>query len=250
MSEPSVHDTTPPSERMLPDRPVSPRTSFRLRGRSFLAFALTPALPVAGWLAELDRYQQDSPKFFSGRPIVLNVSGVKLTRQELSALITELETRGIRLVGIEGAHPSWIGPGLPPLLEGGRGSSDAVDPLPPAKLRKSSKSEFTSLLVENPVRSGQTVFFPHGDVTVVGSVASGAEIVAGGSVHIYGVLRGRAMAGAGGHSAARIFCTKMEAEMLAIDGVYKLADEVEPELRSRPIQAWLERNAIRVGALD
>ena len=94
------------------------------------------------------------------------------------------------------------------------------------------------------------MIFPHGDVTVVGSVASGAEIVAGGSIHIYGALRGRAMAGAAGNARARIFCSKIEAELLAIDGLYKTADEIDPDLRGRPIQAWLEGHAIRVVALD
>jgi len=71
------------------------------------------------------------------------------------------------------------------------------------------------------VRSGQSVIFPEGDVTVLGSVGSGAEIVAGGSIHIYGTLRGRAMAGVNGNPAARIYCQKIEAELLAIDGYYR-----------------------------
>src|SRR6476620_9020344 len=72
--------------------------------------------------------------------------------------------------------------------------------------------------MEEPVRSGQSVIFPHGDVTVVGQVASGAEVVAGGSIHVYGALRGRALAGSMGNPRARIFCRKNEAELLAIDG--------------------------------
>ena len=63
-------------------------------------------------------------------------------------------------------------------------------------------------------------------------------------------LRGRAMAGAAGNARARIFCSKIEAELLAIDGLYKTADEIDPDLRGRPIQAWLEGHAIRVVALD
>jgi septum site-determining protein MinC len=228
-----------------------PRTSFRFRGRSFLAFALTPELPIAEWLSELDRWLRQSRGFFVGRAVVLDVSGVKLTKYDFAGLIAELETRGIRLMGIEGADPSWVGPGLPPLLEGGRtvGASGAVDAAKNARTAKPPKPEPTSLLLDSPVRSGQTVFFPSGDVTVVGSVASGAEVVAGGSIHIYGALRGRAMAGAAGNARARIFCSRIEAELLAIDGLYKTADDIEPDLRGRPIQAWLDGNAIRVVAL-
>ena len=90
------------------------------------------------------------------------------------------------------------------------------------------------------MRSGQSIIFPEGDVTVLGSVASGAEIVAGGSIHVYGTLRGRAMAGINGNSAARIYCQKIEAELLAIDGYYQTAEEFDAALRDRPAQAWLE----------
>jgi septum site-determining protein MinC len=228
-----------------------PRSSFRFRGRSFLAFALAPEPPIADWLSDLDRWLRQSRGFFVGRPVVLDVSGGKLTKYDFAGLIAELETRGIRLMGIEGADPSWLGPGLPPLLEGGRSVvvGDAANSPKYARGPKAPKPEPTSLLLEKPVRSGQTVFFPGGDVTVVGSVASGAEIVAGGSIHVYGALRGRAMAGTAGNSGARIFCSRIEAELLAIDGLYKTADDIEPELRGRPIQAWLEGNAIRVVAL-
>ena len=81
------------------------------------------------------------------------------------------------------------------------------------------------------MRSGQSIVFIEGDVTVLGSVGSGAEIVAGGSIHVYGTLRGRAMAGATGNARARIFCHRIEAELLAIDGYYKTADEHRSGLR-------------------
>jgi septum site-determining protein MinC len=100
------------------------------------------------------------------------------------------------------------------------------------------------------VRSGQSVIFPEGDVTVVGSVASGAEIIAGGSIHVYGTLRGRAIAGSTGNGRARIFCHRLEAELLAIDGLYKTADDMEPKLRGRAVQAWLDGDAMVLAALD
>jgi septum site-determining protein MinC len=71
---------------------------------------------------------------------------------------------------------------------------------------------------EHPIRSGQSIIFPHGDVTILGSVASGAEVVAGGSIHVYGALRGRALAGSTGDMRARIFCSRNEAELMSIDG--------------------------------
>ena len=107
-----------------------------------------------------------------------------------------------------------------------------------------------SLVYDKPVRSGQSVIFPDGDLTILGSVASGSEVVAGGSIHIYGALRGRAIAGSTGNSAARIFCNKLEAELIAIDGLYRTADDMDPQYRGRPVQAWLEGETMAMAALS
>ena len=77
-----------------------------------------------------------------------------------------------------------------------------------------------------------------------------AEIVAGGSIHIYGTLRGRAMAGVNGNSSARIYCQKIEAELLAIDGYYQTAEEIDVSLRNRPAQAWLEGDTMKITPLN
>ncbi len=87
-------------------------------------------------------------------------------------------------------------------------------------------------------------------MTVLGSVGSGAEVVAGGSIHIYGALRGRAMAGTSGHRKARIFCTRLEAELLAIDGYYRTAEDLDAKLRSKPIQAWLAGETLIISEID
>ena len=86
-------------------------------------------------------------------------------------------------------------------------------------------------------------------MTVVGSVASGAEIIAGGSIHVYGTLRGRAIAGAIGDNRARIFCRKLEAELLAIDGLYRTADDMDAQFRGRAVQVWLNGDAITMESL-
>ena len=112
------------------------------------------------------------------------------------------------------------------------------------------RSEPSSLLIESPIRSGQSIVFPNGDVTVLGSVSSGAEIVAGGSIHVYGALRGRAMAGSTGNTRARIFCAKNEAELISIDGYYRTAEQIDASLRSRPTQCWLEDRVVSIAALN
>ena len=85
---------------------------------------------------------------------------------------------------------------------------------------------------------------------VLGSTGSGSEIFAGGSVHVYGTLRGRAFAGATGNSDARIFCRKNEAELLAVDGWYRTAEDMEPSTRGGPIQVFLDNGVIYVAPLN
>jgi len=152
-------------------------------------------------------------------------------------------------MGLENADPDAAGEGLPPLVRSSRGATTNLD-VAEATSAPSSKPKPTTLLLDQPIRSGQSVFFPDGDVTVLGSVGSGAEIVAGGSIHIYGALRGRAMAGSNGNTRARIFCSRIEAELLAIDGYYLTAESMDQGLRDRAVQAWLEDDELKITALD
>ena len=124
----------------------------------------------------------------------------------------------------------------------------AEPPVPPSPTL--TESNPPSLLIDRPVRSGQSILFEDGDVTIVGAVASGAEVIAGGSIHIYGALRGRAIAGLTTGASARIFCRKLEAELVAVDRLYRTAERLDPALLGRSVQIRRERNALRVSALD
>jgi septum site-determining protein MinC len=226
--------------------PVRPRRSMRFRGRSYIAFVLTPEMPVFDWLADLDDWTRRSAGFFVGKPVVLDLATLDLSGSAIAHLVMSLEKRSIRVLGIEGCDGSRLTQNMPPLLTGGRHAPvQQVEPEKPEV-----KPPSTSLLLDTPVRSGQSIVFPDGDVTVVGSVASGAEIVAGGSIHVYGTLRGRAMAGVNGNSTARIYCHKMEAELLAIDGYYQTAEEIPDALRDRPVQALLDGHVMRITPLS
>lgn len=232
----------------------------RLKGRSFLALALTPDLPFEDWLVRLDDLAARSAGFFLRRPVVLDVSGLEIDRAQLRELVEQPGARNVRVMGIEGARSSLLDADLPPAMADGRPASDfeapstdQVEEAEPAQSIEPSEpmpmKARPSAVVTQPVRSGQSLFFPESDVTVVGSVASGAEIVAGGSIHVYGTLRGRAMAGTTGNASARIFCRKLEAELIAIDGFYKTAEDMEPNLRGQAVQIWLEGEAIRIERL-
>ena len=218
----------------------------RMRGRSYVAFVFCPAVPIVGWLVEIDATLARSPGFFVGKPVVLDLSAVDLGQSAIAHLVTSLEQRNIRVLGIEGVDAVHVTTSMPPLLTGGRPC--VLTQNEPKK--PEAKPKPTSLLLESPVRSGQSIVFTEGDVTVLGSVGSGAEIVAGGSIHVYGTLRGRAMAGVNGNSAARIYCQKIEAELLAIDGYYQTAEDISATLRSRPAQAWLDGDIMKITPLN
>jgi septum site-determining protein MinC len=224
------------------------RQPVRMRGRSYVAFTFAPVVPIAGWLEEIDVMLGRSPGFFVGKPVVLDLSAVDLSQSAISHLVASLEQRDIRVLGIEGVDAGRVTASMPPLLTGGRNCVLTQNAQNETK-KPEAKPKSTSLLVESPVRSGQSVVFTEGDVTVLGSVGSGAEIVAGGSIHIYGTLRGRAMAGVNGNSAARIYCHRIEAELLAIDGYYQTAEEISATLRDRPAQAWLQGDIMRITPL-
>ncbi len=225
----------------------------RLRGRSFIAVALVPEPPVMEWLNRLDAQLERAPSFFNGRPVVLDLSVARLNEPGIRALLRELQTRSIQVLGIEGADASVQSlnvPGWPPMLKGGRAAGAIDVPDEPAAAREAEADEPSALVLNHPIRSGQSIVFPKGDVTILGSVGSGAEVMAGGSIHVYGTLRGRAIAGMLGNPMARIFCRRLEAELLAIDGLYRTAEDVGTELRGRAVQAWLDGDSIVVSALD
>jgi len=271
--------------------------SIRFRARSFVAFTLTPEAPLDVWLESLDHWIGNSPGYFTGRPVLLDLNTLKPGPEELVALVGALGRRGIRVYAIE-LEGAELGPELPPVLTGAREATTEgfLPPQPPQATSDAAAGQAKgdgaegkpaaakethgndnhaagaddaatariggasagvaaaqaagTLMVTTPLRSGQSIVHPHGDVIVLGSVASGSEIVAAGSIHVYGTLRGRAMAGAQGNGAARIFCRKNEAELLAIDGWYTTAEEMEGTSRGKAVQAFLENDVLRVVPLN
>jgi septum site-determining protein MinC len=219
-----------------------------------MAFVLGPEPPIAGWLQALDAQVARSPSFFEGRPVIVDLAGIPPDDPGLASLVGELQARGIRIIAVEGGDPTWRGSEvLTQPLQGGRalGVLKVPDEPPkPAAPPEPEKPGETALVIDRPVRSGQSITFLQGDVTVLGSVSWGAEIIAGGSIHVYGALRGRAIAGFTGNTQARVFCRRMHAELISIDGLYRTAEEMPAALHGRAVQAWLAGDAIGMAALD
>ncbi|MGX5850272.1 septum site-determining protein MinC [Mesorhizobium sp. PL10] len=262
--------------------------SIRFRARSFVAFTLTPEAPLDVWLESLDRWIGNSPGYFAGRPVVLDLNVLKPDVVAIEALVGVLGQRGIRVYAMELDGGAELGAHLPPVLVGAKEATTdgllqpsrkagraedatAANGMKPAGDSKSSSDvkaagdlkaagearplpqdtkakslDAGTLMIRSPIRSGQLIFHPHGDVIVLGSVASGSEIVATGSIHVYGTLRGRASAGAQGNTAARVFCRRNEAELLSVDGWYCTAEEMDPSVRGKPVQAFLDNGMLRI----
>lgn len=240
--------TDAPRWRRLSKEPplsTAAKTPIRIKGRSFVALVLMPEAPIGEWLAALAVQMTRAPTFFAGRPVIVDLSALAGHEPEFEGLIATLERRDIRVIGIEGAAPGWTDSevwGRPPIATHGRADRfvEVVEDEPDTP----PVPEPTSLVLQGPIRSGQTVLFERGDVTVIGGVSSGAEVIASGSIHVYGTLRGRAIAGFSGHNDAAVFCRRMEAELIAINGVYKVADDMPPLLHGKPVHASLDGDSI------
>ncbi len=224
--------------------PASPPRRLALRGRVFRGVALVPEAPLDEWLASLDGALKCSPTLFDGKAVILDVTAIATEQSALEQLLQELRTRSIPVLGIEGSGSLCQGEKLPPFLVGGRPAGPAIDvPV------EEDKPSLSSLTIEGSVRSGRSIVHPDGDVTVMGSVSSGAEILAGGSIHVYGALRGRAIAGAAKNPRARIYCRKFEPELLGIDRLVRSAEDMGTHLRGQAVQVWLDGGAIKIAAL-
>ncbi|MFD1343986.1 septum site-determining protein MinC [Litorisediminicola beolgyonensis] len=221
---------------------------FQIRGRFLTAVALRPedvALDDA-FLAALDAQLTKTQHFFAGAPMVLDLAKAPgMDSSALPRLIEALSARELHVFGFQGATEAQSvtcrGLGLTPTNAGREA------PLKGTPARTVAKRlGLENRVVTRPVRSGQLEVAERGDLTVIGSVASGAELAAAGSIHVYGALRGRAMAGVEGDETARIFCQSLDAELLAIAGLYRTSDAIEPDLRGRAVQVFLEQDTLRM----
>lgn len=116
-------------------------------------------------------------------------------------------------------------------------------------IANNKRASLTTKLISKPVRSGQQIYAANADLIVLASVSAGAEILADGNIHVYGTLRGRALAGIKGNTDSRIFCQSLEAELLSIAGRYKLNDDLRDVHWQMPIQAYLVGTQLRISPL-
>ena len=128
--------------------------------------------------------------------------------------------------------------------------TEAPRPSPPPPPAAAPERAFElPLVITQPVRSGQVVYARNNDLIVLGAVNPGGQVVADGNIHVYGPLRGRAIAGAQGHDQARIFCQRLDAELLAINGIYLVWEDIPPAWRGQPARISLSDGRCCIGPL-
>jgi septum site-determining protein MinC len=248
------------------------RAAFDLKGAAFTILVLSlRSADMEEVAALLKEKVRQAPDFFHNAPVVVSLGQVEEETVDLVTLINLLRSQGFIPVGItcvtdeQKAQAAAMDlavltarGGARPLPEPSSGPDEAAaaEPEPEEELSASvilsaeqpQAAEKSNILID-PVRSGQSVVIDHGDLTVLASVGSGAEIAAPGSIHVYGTLRGRAFAGCDGDATSRIFCSKLEAELVAIAGVHLVSEDFPDHLRSKAAQIRLHGGRLHVVGL-
>ena len=189
-----------------------------------------------------------SEAFVLGLEALPSLEGV-----DLGSLLPLMGRHGIKVVALRHPDPAQAALasryGLGFTTGGGRSSGPAQEtaaatPVAPAQ------EPATSLIIDRPVRAGQQIYAKGGDLVILAVVSAGAEVIADGNIHVYGPLRGRALAGARGNTSARIFTQAMEAELVSVAGVYRTIEQALPDsIRHKPTQIYLENERLVMKAL-
>ena len=209
-------------------------TPIELKGSSFTLSVvhLHEAEPKVIHQALEDKIAQ-APAFLKHAPVVLNVSALE-DPVNWSAMHKAVSATGLRVIGVSGCKDAQLKRPAP------APQAPAQNTTPVTKTR----------LIDTPVRSGQRIYAPQCDLIVTSHVSAGAELIADGNIHVYGMMRGRALAGASGDRETQIFCTNLMAELVSIAGEYWLSDQIPAEFYGKAARLQLVENALTVQPLN
>jgi septum site-determining protein MinC len=202
-------------------------------------------------LDELTGKVASAPLFFQRTGVCLDLTALEREPrlEEMRAVMDAVRRAGMLPVGLVGGSDSVASLSAAlelPVLAPFRPQTQAVPVVQPAER---AEPGIPALMQQQPVRSGQRVYARSRDLVVTATVGAGAEAIADGCVHIYGALRGRALAGARGETTARVFCQEFRAELVSIAGVFRVFESLPPELAGKPVQAWLDGDDLRFAPL-
>lgn len=207
---------------------------------------------------ELSKQIDSSPQLFRGIPIIVDLSAIKVGNSlDLKWLKNLLLNRDLIPVGLRNANEDLAvkaGNAGWALLTGNGGRSREIshekvaEEVTPQEVVEPAEPIETMMHVQQ-VRSGQQLSVPQGDLVVINSVNEGAELLVDGNIHVYGALRGRALAGIHGNRSARIFCQSLEAGLVAIAGFYRMQEDIPAELRGKTVQIYLDQDELKIEQL-
>ncbi|MDP5214212.1 septum site-determining protein MinC [Pseudoalteromonas tunicata] len=200
---------------------------------------------------QLDEKISQAPKFFYGAPIVINLQSVAEQQIDFIKLKQVLIDLKLNPVGVCNGTESQNTAAKEQMLSVLNYSQDTK---PAAKVQTNTtviekEVYLPPQVINGTVRGGQQVYAKNRDLIVHGAVSHGAEVIADGNVHIYGPLRGRAIAGAQGYSDAQIFCQKLEAELVSVNGNYWLSESLQGEFWGQPACVQLKQESLEITAL-
>ncbi len=222
---------------------------FQLRGSSFTMMVLKVTDPNdPTFFSALQGKVAQAPNFFRNAPVVLDLDelppGAAFDFRAFAELLARV---GLVLVGLQGGtrelQDAVLAAGyavVPPARAAKPEAPRVVEASAPAAEAPELPYQKSTMIVAETIRSGRQIYAQGGDLVVIGSVSPGAELLADGSIHVYGALRGRALAGIAGDRGARIFCQSLEAEMVSISGLYRVSEDLEKAVLRRQAQVFLD----------
>ena len=227
--------------------PRNNRGAFELKGSLFTLTVLHLLNPdISIFTAQLKQHAQKTPQLFKNMPLVIDLQKIADQNADIDfkALQYQLREHGLIPVGIRHGNET--------LNQAAQQEGLAILSNPSSKVKSEESQPTPSLihtqLITTPVRSGQQIYARQKNLVVLAQVSAGAEILADGSIHVYDVLRGRALAGVSGDKSACIFCHKLNAELVSIAGHYLLSDSL-PDIDAPMIQVLLKENNLCVTGL-
>lgn len=246
------------------------QSGFQLRGRMFTLTVFELHDPAVVSLAmQLRRHVEQAPDFFKDMPVVIDLAPLEDTHKHVDfpALVSLLGNYGLNVIGVCGGNDQQRQAAREARLPLFKNTADAKRPESPSPAEEAPAAESRAeteapaekaaeavpteaMVVNQPVRSGQRIYARGRDLVILAPVSAGAEVIADGHIHVYGPLRGRAIAGATGELNAGIFCQSLEAELVSVLGIYKTRDDLESDsCWKQPAQITLENDNLMIRPL-
>lgn len=239
---------------------------FQLRGNSFTMMVLKVIDPASpNFFPLLNGKVRQAPNFFRHAPVVLDFEELPEAAAALNVAEFVERVRELYLlpVGFQGGprpvQESALAAGLVPMPSGraarlevaraAPAAAAAASPVAPVPAVPVEPVYRPALVIAEPVRSGMQVYAEKTDLIITAAVSHGAEVLADGNIHVYGALRGRALAGISGDAGARIFCQSLEAEVVSIAGLYRVSEDIDKDVWKKSAQIWLSDGYLHVGSL-